>query len=99
MANDDQTVVLVDPAAEARTVTSNFATRLASLQGSTIAIIDNSKHGAGALLTEIEQRLKDRYGVAGFSHYRKANPSIPTPPEVLQKFASTCGALMHGVAD
>lgn len=99
MANDEQTVVLVDPAAESRSVSSVFAARLSSLRGATIAVIDNSKHGAGALLAQIEQRLRERHGVAGFSRYRKANPSIPTPPDVLRNFASSCGALMHGVAD
>ncbi len=93
-------LILVDPAAEESVVEqSSLAPRLESLAGARIALIDNSKHMVGPLLAEVEKLLKERYGIAGISYYRKKNPSIPTPPEVLRQLAGECVAVVHGVAD
>lgn len=95
-----ETLVLVDPAAEpeaAKVVVA--APRLASLQGKRVALVDNSKHRATETLDAIEALLRDRYGVASFERYRKDNPSIATPPEVLRGLAERCDAVVHGVAD
>lgn len=92
------TFVLVDPAVEATVVVGKIAGRLASLAGQHLAFIDNSKHNVEPLLSGIERLLRERFGVASVERYRKANPSIPTPPEVLQRLA-TCDALVHGVGD
>ena len=93
------TVVIVDPAAEDSAVTENLAPRLKSLSGTHVALIDNSKHMAAELLAEVEVLLQQRYGVKKVTRYRKANPSIPTPPEVLASLVASCDAIVHGVAD
>jgi hypothetical protein len=62
-------------------------------------MIDNSKHMAAELMAEVEGLLRSRYGVREFTRYRKANPSIPTPPDVLAGLASACDGVVHGVAD
>lgn len=92
------TLVLVDPAAEASVVVAKLADRLASLAGRRLAFIDNSKHNVEPLLSGLEKLLRSRYGVASVERYRKANPSIPTPPEVISRLAS-CDAVVHGVGD
>lgn len=93
-------LTLVDPAAEPEEAKAVIAApRLASLQGKRIALIDNSKHRAAETLDAIEALLKERYGVAGFERYRKVNPSVATPPEVLGGLAERCHAVVHGVAD
>lgn len=98
MANDMW--VLVDPAAEtAPAKQMQLAARLDTLQGAQIAILDNSKNMVGPLLEEVKKLLQERYGVAGISYYRKKNPSIPTPPDVLKRLAGECAAAVHGVSD
>ena len=92
-------VLIVDPAAEDTTHSMELAPRLNSLAGARIAIIHNSKHMVTELLGTVEELLQSRYQVKAFSHYRKANPSIPTPPEVLADLFGSCDALVHGVAD
>lgn len=93
------TITIVDPAAEVDTASEALARRLGSLQGARLALIDNSKHMAAEVLDEVEALLKSRFGVKEVTRYRKANPSIPTPPDVLAKLAGSCDALVHGVAD
>ena len=95
----NDTVVIVDPAAEDAATEAKLARRLETLAGTHVGIIDNSKHMAGELLQEVEQLLQQRYGVKQVTRYRKANPSIPTPPEVLAGLVASCDAVVHGVAD
>jgi hypothetical protein len=95
----DAEVVIVDPAAEDAAASVQIAQRLASLSGARIAIIDNSKHMAAELLHAVEGLLQSRYQVQAFSRYRKSNPSVPTPPDVLAGLLGSCDAVVHGVAD
>ena len=92
-------VVIVDPAAEDVTKSMQLAQRLATLAGARVAIIDNSKHMAAETLHAIEELLQSRYHVQAFSRYRKSNPSVPTPPDVLAGLLGSCDAVVHGVAD
>ena len=93
------TITIVDPAAEDTAVTESLARRLTTLSGMHIGLIDNSKNMAAELLAEVEVLLQQRYGVKKVTRYRKANPSIPTPPGVLAGLTASCDAIVHGVAD
>ena len=95
----NDTVTIVDPAAEDSAPTENLAPRLKTLAGTHVGLIDNSKHMAAELLAEVEVLLQQRYGVKKITRYRKANPSIPTPPDVLASLTASCDAVVHGVAD
>jgi len=93
-------ITIVDPAAEeAAPDELAGARRLDSLEGKHLALIDNSKHMAGELMQEVEELLRTRYGVRQFTRYRKSNPSVPTPPDVLAGLVSSCDGVVHGVAD
>ena len=94
-----ETVAIVDPAADEAPHQLAGAQRLATLSGIRLGMIDNSKHMAAELMAEVEAQLHERYGVREFTRYRKANPSVPTPPEVLAGLASSCDGIVHGVAD
>ena len=96
---DVQTVTIVNPAAEDVAEQYELAARLGSVQGATIGLIDNSKRMADAFLEELRDLLRERYGVSGFEYYRKVSPSVPTPPEVVQRLVDACDAVVHGVAD
>ena len=101
MTSAARTIRIVDPAAEidAGAKTLAMAARLESLKGARIALIDNTKHMANRFLEATQTLLKSRYEVAGFEYYRKFSASVPTPPEVLDRLAGSCDALIHGVAD
>ncbi len=95
----NETITIVDPSAEDAAASENLAPGLKTLAGSHIGLIDNSKHMAAELLAEVEVLLQQRYGVKKVTRYRKANPSIPTPPGVLASLTASCDAVVHGVAD
>ena len=92
-------IIVIDPAAEDAAVTMALAARLPSIAGRRIGMIDNSKHMASELLEEVEALLKERYQAASFTRYRKSNPSVATPSEVLSSLTASCDAIVHGVAD
>ena len=98
MTNNDD-ILVIDPAAEDSATAMLLAARLSSLSGRRIGLIDNSKHMASGLLDEVEALLQSRYEAASFTRYRKSNPSVATPPEVLSSLTRSCDALVHGVAD
>lgn len=95
----DRTVLIVNPAAEDVAPRLAPATRLRSLRGARVALVDNSKHNADEFLRTLETFLARDYGVAGVERYRKASPSVPAPPEILDRLAASCDALVHAVAD
>ena len=95
----EHSIVIVHPAAEDIARQLTVAPRLPSLRGVRLGLIDNSKHNADAFLATLETILTRDYGVARVERYRKASPSIPTPPEILARLAESCDALVHGVAD
>jgi hypothetical protein len=98
MSTDKQMMVIVNPAAEVEVVSMSMAPRLASLEGIRIGLVDNSKHMAAETLKALEEILRAR-GVASFETYRKDNPSVAMPFEMIAGMASRCDALVHGVAD
>lgn len=92
-------ITIVHPAAEDVARRLALAPRLPSLQGARLALIDNSKHNADAFLQTLETILTRDYGIERVERYRKASPSVPTPPEILARLAESCDALVHAVAD
>jgi hypothetical protein len=55
-------VTLVDPSAEMVSTAQSGAARLENLQGKRIALLDNIKHNAEYLLSEVGERLKRDFG-------------------------------------
>jgi two-component sensor histidine kinase len=92
-------LTIVDPAAETRKAALTSAPRLRSLAGSHLAMVDNSKHNAAALLKSLQAVLVADYGVASIEFHRKDNPSVALPVDTMDLIASRCGAVIHGVAD
>ena len=93
------TVVLLDPSAEDVPEEHALATRLASLEGATIGLVDNTKHNSDRFLRDVETLLRDRYGVSQFVYRRKANANTPAPPDLIDQVAAPCDAVVHAVAD
>jgi hypothetical protein len=98
MAATPSTIVL-HPAAEDVAQQQRLAGRLATLQGKTVALVDNRKRNADVYLKELGQLLQAQYGVARLVTYKKDSQSLPTPPEVMDWLAAECDAIIHAVAD
>ena len=94
-----QVTTVLHPAAEGTAQQHSLAPRLADLDGTTVALIDNRKRNADVYLAELARLLQDQYGVAKLVSYRKVSQSLPTPPDVLDGLAAQCDAIVHAVAD
>ncbi len=94
-----ETVTLLDPSAEDVPEEHALAARLASLQGTTIGLVDNTKHNSDVFLENMEALLRDRYGVSQVVYRRKANANTPAPPDLIDQVAAPCDAVIHAVAD
>jgi hypothetical protein len=90
---------LLHPAAEEVAQIQHLAPRLEALQGATVALVDNCKRNADVYLQELGRLLQEQYGVARLVRYRKDSQSLPTPPEVMDRLAAQCDAIIHAVAD
>lgn len=99
MSAATQVTTVLHPAAEDVAQKHRPAPRLASLQGTTVGLIDNHKRNVNVYLEELGQLLQAHYGVARVVTYRKISQSMPTPDEVLDQLASECDAIIHAVAD
>ena len=93
------TITIVNPAAEDVAERFSLAPRVASLAGARVALIDNSKHNADRFLDTLATLLVRDHGVAKIERYRKASASVPTPPETLSRLLEGSDAAVHGVAD
>ena len=93
------TTTVLHPAAEDVAQQQQLAPRLDALQGATLALVDNCKRNSDVYLEELGRLLQERYGVARLVHYRKDSQSLPTPPEVMDRLAAQCDAIIHAVAD
>ena len=60
-----------------------YAPRLASLQGSGSALVDNTKFNSDRLLQKIGDILKAEHGVAETRLWRKRNASVPVDEAML----------------
>lgn len=87
-----------DPTAEDAVVIHTGAARLASLEGRTIGLLDNSKIHVRALLDHVEEILRVQYGVAEVIRFRKPDASRPAPPEVMTDM-QRCEAVISAVGD
>lgn len=91
---------LINPLDETPRQSSKPATRLASLAGKTIGLLDISKTGGSVFLDRLEQLLKDRYGVAEIVRAIKPTFTKPAPEAVIAKFVDAkCDAVIEALAD
>lgn len=88
----------LDPTHEAGSVEFTSAPRLASLEGTTVAIISNGKKSTKPFFDFVEKELRDRQGVADVVRLTKSNYSAPVEPELLVQ-AEKWQAIISGIGD
>ena len=89
---------VLDPTAEGATVAAQSTSRLATLEGRTIGLLDNGKIRARELLDYMEEMLRSQYGVAQVLRFKKPDASRPAPPEVVAEMKQ-CTAIISAVGD
>ena len=91
-------IEILDPTHEAQPGGFAMAGRLATLEGTTVAILSNGKQGTKPFFDAFERELVERHRVARVVRLTKSNYSAPAEPAVLDEAART-DAVIAGVGD
>jgi hypothetical protein len=70
-----------------------------SLRGRTVGFLDNTKANFDRLVMDMGALLRERFGVNGVVHRKKANAASPAPREILEELAKHCDVVFAGSAD
>ncbi len=92
-------IELLSPIQRPLPVSAELAPRLTSLEGISIALLDNSKTNSDKLLDYIAEKLLRDYGVKEVIRYRKGSPSFPADDEVYDQLTRRVGAIITGIGD
>lgn len=90
---------LYDPTSSGPERNLSRAAALASLEGKTIGILENSKLNAMEMLREVADLFVARHGCEIRAVYTKTNASAPAPAETLAKAVAEIDFLITGLGD
>jgi len=91
------TIRVLDPRLDPDGEPLALAPALASLEGATIGLLDNTKIGTARFYDRLETLLRER-GVRSLIRLRKPDASRPAPPEILDELAAA-DAIVSGIGD
>ena len=91
-------LVTLDPTYEARSAQRTAAPALATLEGASVALLDNNKKNVGTFLSFVEELLRRDHGVREVIRLRKSNMSAPAPVDVMRQ-ATVCEAVIAAIGD
>ena len=92
-------MLIVDPIGTSAAETLTLAGRPRSLEGTTIALLDNSKPNAGVLLERAGALLAARGGARAVKAWSKPGSSVGAAPAVLEEIAATARVALTASAD
>ena len=90
---------LYDPTSSGPDRNLSRAAALASLEGRSIGILENSKLNALDMLREVADLFVARHGCEIRAIYTKTNASAPAPAEILAKAFGEIDFLITGLGD
>jgi hypothetical protein len=90
---------IIDPAGSSAATAKTLAKRPSSLEGLTIALLDNSKPNAAVLLARVGELLAARSGARAIRAWGKPGSSIGASPAVLEEIASEARVALTASAD
>lgn len=70
-----------------------MVSRLSSLNGKQIGLLDNGKKGTSLIFDKLEVILKEKFGVEEIIRERKPDFSRPAPQDVIDKFSGVDAAI------
>jgi len=92
------TIRVLDPRLDPEREPLALAPALASLDGATVALLDNAKIGTERFFDHLEAMLRAKNGIRDVIRRRKPDSSRPVPREMLAEMASA-DALVSAVGD
>ena len=77
----------------------DLAPRRADLAGARVGLMDNTKHNAALLLSEIGKLLVTEHGATVTVEATKANFAAPAPEDLVERYRQDCDVVLTGVGD
>jgi hypothetical protein len=97
--HQDSKLVLLDPTVGARPEAPSLAPRLATLEGITIGLLDNTKDNSDRVLDYIADILDQQFHFAGIIRRRKLRAGMPPSASLIAEMKSQTHAIITGVGD
>ena len=91
--------VLVNPVTQPVIAPFDGAPRLASLAGTRLGIIDDSKRNADVLLEELAEVLRTRYEITEVHWLRKPSASKAADPKALKDLTGKVDSVVIAIGD
>jgi hypothetical protein len=94
-------VKLLSPIGVPPSAKADVTSRVGSLDGKTICIIDNGKPNFNVYVERLEVLLRLRHNLAEVIHIKKGHlgSSNPTPPTQVDDLVKRCHAVISGLGD
>ena len=93
------TIEVLSPAAVMTGNAVPLATRVPTLEGRVVGLLNNSKSGTRPFLDRVEELLQREHGVARIIRYDKKAAALPVPDETLEEATRECDVVINGIAD
>ena len=90
---------ILDPVGSTAAASRTLAPRPATLAGTVIGVLDNSKPNARVLLEGVARALAQKVGARDVKIWGKPGASIGASTAVLDEIAAQCGAVLTASAD
>jgi len=91
--------LFLDPTDEAERSLIGFASRLDTLAGKTIGLLDINKSKGVFFLDRLEEVLREKYGVKEVLRRKKTSPGRMVPETVKAELREKCDAVIEALSD
>ena len=92
------TLRVLDPTFDGDQATQATVSRLSTLAGRTVGLLDNGKLNVDTLLDHVEALLRSQHSVSTVIRLHKPDASRPVPDNVVQGFTA-CDVVISAVGD
>ncbi|HEX9842163.1 MAG TPA: hypothetical protein VGC20_05410 [bacterium] len=99
MTRTDGGQVVYDPRGVVESEARTMAPRPRALRGLRLAVLDNTKWNAGALLRHLGAELQREHGFAAVNVYKKESFSLAATPALLARIAAHNDIALTAVGD
>ncbi len=95
---EQRTITILDPVSLPKTKSLTFNSRLKSVAGMTVAMIDNTKPNFSIFCDRVEELLVSQYG-AKVVRYRKPGRTAPLAQNIIDEIKMNCNFAITGLGD
>lgn len=92
-------MIVLDPVGEVRPPDRRLTTRLKTLDGARVCLLDNTKPNADHLLERVARRLGERFRLGSITRVAKWKATHPASPEVLTQLQREADLVLVALGD